>query len=87
MSTPRVRQPPRTAASVAESHSLRQLISRDIGESVSTFLTVTFHQLDGHEVCQITSEPSDHPVYVPDGQSSSLYLRVGNATPALRRRC
>jgi hypothetical protein len=62
---------------------LRQLVARDLGESVSTFLTLTFHQLDGHDVCQATIEPSDHPVYVPEGQSSAFYLRVGNATRPL----
>jgi hypothetical protein len=62
---------------------LYQLLSRDLGESVSAFLTVTFHQLDGHDVCQLTIERSDHPVYVPEGQSSTFYLRVGNATKPL----
>jgi hypothetical protein len=62
---------------------LRQLVARDLGESVSAFLTLTFHQLDAHDVCQVTVEPSDHPVYVPEGQSSALYLRVGNATRPL----
>lgn len=59
---------------------LRQLIARDLGESVSSFFTLTFHQLDGHDVCQLAIEPSDHPVYMPEGQSSAFYLRLGNAT-------
>lgn len=62
---------------------LRQIVARDVGESISSFLTVTFHQLDTHDVCQITTEASDHPVYVPEGQSSAFYLRVGNATRPL----
>jgi hypothetical protein len=62
---------------------LRELVARDLGESASSFLTVTFHQLDEHDVCQIAIEPSDHPVYVPEGQSSAFYLRVGNATRSL----
>lgn len=62
---------------------LYQLVGRDLGESVSTFLTVTFHQLDGHDVCQITVEASDHPVYIPEGQGSAFFLRVGNATRPL----
>ena len=62
---------------------LRQLVGRDLGESVAPFLTVTFHELDGRDVCQVTVEPSDHPVYVTEGQQSSLYLRTGNATRAL----
>jgi hypothetical protein len=62
---------------------LRQVIGRDLGESIAPFLTVTFHELDGHDVCQITVEPSDHPVYVPEGQGVAFYLRIGNATRAL----
>lgn len=62
---------------------LRQVIASGLGESVSVFLTVTFHQLDGHEVCQITVEPSDHPVYLPEGQTSTFYARIGNATKPL----
>lgn len=61
----------------------RQLVSRDLGDSVSTFLTVTFHELDGHDICQVSVEPSDHPVYVHEGQSAAFYLRVGNATRPL----
>jgi hypothetical protein len=61
----------------------RQLISRDFGESVSVFMTVTFHELDGKDICQVTIEPSDHPVYATEGQGSVFYLRVGNATRPL----
>jgi hypothetical protein len=62
---------------------LRQLFSRDLGDSVSVFLTLTFHELDGNDICQVTIEPSDHPVYVTEGQASAFYLRVGNATRPL----
>ncbi len=62
---------------------LHQIVSRDLGESVSAFLTVTFHQLDGFDVCLIAVEPSDHPVYVTEGGASAFYLRVGNATRPL----
>jgi hypothetical protein len=61
----------------------RQVISRDLGDSVSVFLTMTFHELDGKDICQVAVEPSDHPVYVTEGQSSVFYLRVGNATRSL----
>ena len=50
---------------------------------MSVFLTVTFHELDGKDICQVTIEPSDHPVYVTEGQGSVFYLRVGNATRPL----
>jgi len=62
---------------------LLQAVSLSLGESVSIFLTVTFHQLDGQDVCLIAIEPSDHPVYVTEGQNAAFYLRVGNATRPL----
>lgn len=62
---------------------LRNLINHHLGESVNAFLTVTFHALDGKDICQITVEPSDHPVYVHDEGASLFYLRTGNATAPL----
>ena len=62
---------------------LQQLIARDLGESISSFLTVTFHEIDGEDVSQITVDPSDHPVYVEEGQGAAFYLRTGNATRPL----
>lgn len=62
---------------------LGQLVARDLGESVSPFLTVTFHEIDGKDVCQVTIDPSDHPVYHLDGNETALYLRAGNATRPL----
>lgn len=62
---------------------LRGLIARDLGESIAAFLTVTLHAIDGHDICQVTSEPSDHPVYVTEGGSAIFYLRVGPATRPL----
>src|SRR5262249_2221262 len=62
---------------------LRQLLARDLGESIAAFVTVTLHQMDGHDICQATVEPSDHPVYVTEGGTSIFYLRVGNLTRPL----
>ncbi len=62
---------------------LGQLVVRDLGESVAPFLTTTFHEIEGEDVCQITVEPCDHAVYVEDGASTILFLRTGNATRAL----
>ena len=62
---------------------LRQLVARDLGEAASVFLTVTFHEIDGRDVCQITVEPSDYPIYVDDRKTAVFYLRTGNATRAL----
>jgi len=63
---------------------LQQVIGRDLGEAVSaSFLTVNFHELDGQDICQVTVEPSDHPIYVEHQNEALFYLRVGNGTRAL----
>lgn len=62
---------------------LRKLLSNALGESVHAFVAVTFHDVSGKDVCQVTVEPSDHPVYVEDEGKSVFFLRTGNATNAL----
>ena len=62
---------------------LQQIVARDCGESVSPYLTVTFHEMDGQDVCHVSVDPSDHPVYVDEQQQAVFYLRVGNGTKAL----
>ncbi len=63
---------------------LQQLFIQSFGEAaVSSFLTVNFHEMDGRDICQVTVEPSDHPVYVEHKGQQVFWLRVGNATRAL----
>ena len=63
---------------------LQQIIGRDLGEAVSaSFLTVNFHEIDGQDICQVTVDPSDHPIYVEHQNEALFYVRVGNGTRAL----
>ncbi len=62
---------------------LMQVLSTHLGESVAAFLTVTFHSVDGKDVCQVTVEPSDHPVYVRTEGRDVFFLRIGNSTKEL----
>ena len=60
---------------------LQQIVGRDLGESLSaSFLTVNFHEIDGEDICQVTVDPSDHPIYVENGSEAVFYLRTGNLT-------
>ena len=61
----------------------QDIVARDLGEGLLTYMTVTFHEIDGHDVCQITVEPSDHPIYVEDQNAAVFYLRTGNGTRPL----
>ena len=63
---------------------LQQIIGRDLGEAASAaFLTLNFHEIDGRDICQVTVEPSDHPIYVEHQGEALFHLRVGNGTRAL----
>ncbi len=39
--------------------------------------------MDGQDICQVTVEPRDHPIYMEHQNEGIFYLRVGNATRAL----
>jgi hypothetical protein len=62
---------------------VRKLLSNAMGESIHAFVTVTFHGVNGQDVCQVRIDPSDHPIYVQDEGKSVFFLRTGNATNAL----
>jgi predicted HTH transcriptional regulator len=62
---------------------LMQVLTGSLGGSIAAFLTVTFHQVDGKDVCQIAIEPSDHPIYLTEGQGAAMFVRTGNATRSL----
>ena len=63
---------------------LHDILIRDLGEAAtSSFLTVNFHEIDGQDICQVTAEPSDHPIYVEHQKEARFYVRVGNGTRAL----
>lgn len=63
---------------------LTGLITKYLGPAVAVFITITFHGFDGQDVCQITVEPSDHPIYCHEGGDNyTFFLRVGNSTKPL----
>ena len=62
---------------------LRKIVSNALGEAIHAFVTVTFHDIEGKDLCQVAVQPSDHPVYAELDNETIFYLRVGNATNAL----
>lgn len=63
---------------------LMNVITKYLTESVPVFLTVTFHEYLGKDICQVTVDPSDHPVYLKESANDyTFYARVGNATKPL----
>lgn len=63
---------------------LQQLVARDLGDAISAaYLTVNFHEIDGENICQVTVNPSDEPVYVENATQAMFFIRSGNLTKSL----
>src|SRR5690606_14455562 len=63
---------------------LTDVITNHLSHSVHAFLTVTFHEFDARDVCQVTIEPADHPIYCKEGNDNyTFYLRTNNSTKPL----
>jgi hypothetical protein len=62
-----------------ENH-LTQLIAQMLGAAVMMYVTVSFHDLEGKDVCLVRVEPSNQPVYLDDEGKLTFFLRAGNAT-------
>lgn len=58
------------------------------GKPASRLYSLTFHEVEGHDVCRIEVQPSPSAVYVDEkgGKAVQLYIRTGNASRALDTR-
>jgi predicted HTH transcriptional regulator len=62
---------------------LNQLISNYIGKERCLNISISFHEIDGRDVCMVQVEPSPKPAYLEEGQESRFYIRTGNQTQPL----
>lgn len=62
---------------------LTDLLLKAYGHNLAPCLRVTFHPLDGKEVCRVTVEKSPRPVFLKEGNDEALYIRAGNSTRRL----
>jgi hypothetical protein len=64
-----------------------QLIEQ-FGKPASRLYSITFHEVEGQDVCRIEVQPSPIPAYVDEkgGKAAQLYIRTGNASRALDTR-
>jgi hypothetical protein len=77
-----LRKPDRADRDVFEQH-LVQVLMKYLGEAIAGHITITFHDIEGSDVCQVTVEAADHPIYLQDKVESTLYVRAGNSTRPL----
>ena len=62
---------------------LRNLLTDRLGGAASSHLTIRFHEVDGHDICEVAVEPSDRPIYIDDHGKTEFFLRAGNSTRKL----
>jgi Putative DNA-binding domain/Putative RNA methylase family UPF0020 len=65
---------------------LTTLLLDQFGKESSPFLRISFHNIGGVEVCQISIKPSPKPAFVKDGIAENLFVRTGNSTRQLTTR-
>jgi hypothetical protein len=61
---------------------LNGILRRAIGDARLTFVTQTFHSVNGKDICQVSIEPADSPVYIDTQAGEAFCVRQGNATRA-----
>jgi predicted HTH transcriptional regulator len=64
---------------------LNTLLINHFGKPASRLYAVTFHDVEGQDVCRIEVQPSPDPVFFDEkgGKPARLYIRTGNASRAL----
>ena len=65
---------------------LTTLLLGEFGKDASPLIRMTFHDIDGKDVCQVAFKPSPRPIFVKDGNAEHLYIRTGNSTRLLTSR-
>ena len=64
----------------------RQLLVTRMGKLPTTDIGVTYHVMDGRDVCRVDVAPADRPVFVRGTggtHAADFHLRIGNATRKL----
>jgi schlafen family protein/Eco57I restriction-modification methylase len=59
---------------------LTGLLLNNLGKDSAALFSITFHELDGKDVCKVEAKKSPKPVFVKDPSGEHLYIRAGNST-------
>ena len=62
---------------------LTGLLLNNLGKDSAALISITFHELDGKDVCKVEAKKSPKPVFVKDANGEHLYIRAGNSTRLL----
>ncbi len=67
------------------------LLLKELGKDLAPYIHITFHEVEGKDVCRIILDPSPRPVYVKLKDSKSgqtkecFFIRTGNLTREINR--
>lgn len=61
---------------------LRDLLSTTLGKNAAALPRIRFAEIDGRTLCAVRCPRSPEPVFLTQGQSTDLWVRVGNSTRA-----
>ena len=59
------------------------LLLGEFGKDASPLIGVTFHDIEGADVCQVQLKPSPRPIFIKDENGEHLFIRAGNSTRQL----
>lgn len=59
------------------------LVRSRLGGDACPLVHVTFHTLQGRDICRVIVEPATSPAYYHDGNTFRLFVRAGNSTREL----
>jgi len=59
---------------------LRDMLSTTLGKNAAALPRIRFAEVDGRTVCAVRCPRSPEPVFLAQGQSTDLWVRVGNST-------
>ena len=62
---------------------LMHLIASRLRANFCDLVRLSFHTLEGKDVCRVKVDASDRPAYVHQGDQARYYLRTGNSTREL----
>jgi hypothetical protein len=65
---------------------LTDLLLGHYGKDISPAVRITFHSLDGKQVCRVITQPAPRPIWVKEAAEEHLYIRSGNSTRRLSTR-
>ena len=62
---------------------LTDLLDNTIGKPALANVSVSFEEVDGHDVCRVEVKPGRQPVYAQGKQAMDFYVRLNNGTRSL----